>query len=155
MAVGDRARTHSAEFEVDAEELRRRSDEILAMVARLTDLDAEEREVPPETRSSESQAQGGEAASRAVGRVPTNGRLLVREWLALQIGCAARELSVIEHSDESFDVVFSRNGERYGQAYLLAPNVPGGWHGSTALIAIWKPGRWFQEILAPGATVDW
>lgn len=153
--MGNRARTRSSGLEVDAEEIRRRSDEILARVARLTDLDAEEREAQPETLSSERATQAVEAPANEAPRVVTNGQVLVRDWLALQIGCAANELSVIERRDRAFDVVFARNGERYGEAYVLAPQVPGGWDGSIALIGVWKPGRWCQQILGPATTFEW
>jgi hypothetical protein len=106
-------------------------------------------------RPSDERAQAVETSTKEARGGMTDRHLLVREWLASQIGCAARELGVIEQGNEEFGVVFSRNGERYGEAYLLVPKVPGGWQGSIALIAVWKPGRWSQQILGPKMTVEW
>lgn len=161
--MGNRARTHSvsAEFEVDADGLPRRSDMLLAMVAAVNDSDPEEGRVPPDARtprgtSSEDAVLSARDVS-ATDAAPgvSDGHVVVRRWLARKIGCKATELSVIERRNATFDVVFARNGEPYGQTYLLAPQVPGGWQGSVALIAAWKPGRWCQEILGPGTSVEW
>ena len=71
-----------------------------------------------------------------------------RVWLALVIGCAPDDLSIVERSADGRFTSFARNGRPYGQVHLTQPQDQFPWSQARhALIAAWEGGTAHRLLL--------
>lgn len=83
------------------------------------------------------------------------GTFSVRPWLARQIGCPVEELSALDSiGGGQFEVLFARDGEPYGQVYLLAAPAAGSGQGR-AFVAAWLPGHSATVVIPAGDEIAW
>ena len=78
-----------------------------------------------------------------------------RVWLALVIGCAPEDLSIIERSTDERFTSFALHGRPHGQVHLTEPQGQFPWsQARQALIAAWTGGT-AHRLLLDDDEVTW